>query len=551
MSWQMRCRFSSICSIRITLIVMASIVLGTLYCRILGMQASTHLTRPGKTVTQSPNISNPMQDLPWMMIQDTGQLPNTEASTLINDESKIYQYTPNNIRPIVPKKRNQVNANAYKIELTDDIGDDIQSNTKQQHLEQILEGVERIHKAARAYMEKIGYDPPQRKNFLQTKWQQAKDQQNTTKINSADQIYTQEINNTHHKSKLQETNVNFQHFRRHVLPGTHDSANITYYNTQEERSTHNSFTENSCDILLNLAPCSCTRHLTPATPCPNETIGQSQIHTKIYDEMKESTCNDWATMRGTNQSVVSFSLFGKFPSSYYSGAFTLMQRLSRVYPGWSVRFYHDLDFSDPVKKKWMCSLACKYKQLDFCYVGNLPGDLGDIQWTIGTVWRLAVMGDPLVQRFIIRDTDSPILQREVDAVQEWLNSDKCFHMMRDNPAHSEAIMGGTWGGCGTWHLEAMPRLRDLVFRWSKNKSRVSQDQINVVQLLWPTLKKSHLAHDAYWCHKFPGSRPFPSRRQNYTFVGMRSFRADYSGDRIHEPCPIQCRPAHHKDWKYC
>lgn len=30
------------------------------------------------------------------------------------------------------------------------------------------------------------------------------------------------------------------------------------------------------------------------------------------------------------------------------------------------------------------------------------------------------MGDPLVDNYIIRDSDAPILQREVDAVGQWL-----------------------------------------------------------------------------------------------------------------------------------
>lgn len=54
--------------------------------------------------------------------------------------------------------------------------------------------------------------------------------------------------------------------------------------------------------------------------------------------------------------------------------------------------------------------------------------LGDLRQTIGSVWRLAVMGDPLVRRYVVRDADSPVLQREVDAVREWLRSDKVAYI---------------------------------------------------------------------------------------------------------------------------
>lgn len=43
-----------------------------------------------------------------------------------------------------------------------------------------------------------------------------------------------------------------------------------------------------------------------------------------------------------------------------------------------------------------------------------------------------------------RDADSFILQREVDAVNEWLPSGEIFHGMRDCPYHCHLyILGGT------------------------------------------------------------------------------------------------------------
>jgi hypothetical protein len=36
-------------------------------------------------------------------------------------------------------------------------------------------------------------------------------------------------------------------------------------------------------------------------------------------------------------------------------------------------------------------------------------------------------------------------EREVAAVEDWLNSSLPFHAMRDHPAHGTAILGGMWG----------------------------------------------------------------------------------------------------------
>ena len=57
-------------------------------------------------------------------------------------------------------------------------------------------------------------------------------------------------------------------------------------------------------------------------------------------------------------------------------------------------------------------------------------------------WRFLPLLDDMVDMFMSRDADSLILQREVDAVQEWLSSDKAFHIMRDHGLHCIAMLGG-------------------------------------------------------------------------------------------------------------
>lgn len=44
-----------------------------------------------------------------------------------------------------------------------------------------------------------------------------------------------------------------------------------------------------------------------------------------------------------------------------------------------------------------------------------------------------------------RDLDSRFSDREYAAVQDWLKSDKVFHVMRDHPLHDFSIFGGLWG----------------------------------------------------------------------------------------------------------
>ena len=46
------------------------------------------------------------------------------------------------------------------------------------------------------------------------------------------------------------------------------------------------------------------------------------------------------------------------------------------------------------------------------------------------MWRWFPIGDRFVDLWSSRDTDSMIHQREVDAVDAWLQSDKLVHIMR-------------------------------------------------------------------------------------------------------------------------
>lgn len=55
------------------------------------------------------------------------------------------------------------------------------------------------------------------------------------------------------------------------------------------------------------------------------------------------------------------------------------------------------------------------------------------------------IGDPLVDIFVSRDLDSPIIDREREAVKIWEKSDKILHYMRDHPYHRYPILGGMWG----------------------------------------------------------------------------------------------------------
>lgn len=197
--------------------------------------------------------------------------------------------------------------------------------------------------------------------------------------------------------------------------------------------------------------------------------------------------------------VISFSIWGS-DSSYWEGAFKNIDLAHKLYPGWIVRFYHDSTMPMADRQRFLRRLG----------VELIPKQYYRDPW-FGLYWRFCPMyDDQTIERFVVRDTDARISPREVDAVNEWIESGKPFHIMRDNTAHNIPILGGMWGaipGC-------IPKFADNIRRWMHNvkgdpKNTRGQfhgtDQDFLGQYAWPHIKNNHIAHGI----KYLGNeRPF-------------------------------------------
>ena len=129
--------------------------------------------------------------------------------------------------------------------------------------------------------------------------------------------------------------------------------------------------------------------------------------------------------------LISFSLWGNNPK-YCIGAVRNAELAKEIYPEWKCRFY----ISKFVDQKIIDKLLELNSEL------VLKDELGD--WT-GMFWRFEAGADQEYEAVIFRDTDSRLNLREKLAVDDWLKSDKTFHIMRDHPAHAFPILGGMWG----------------------------------------------------------------------------------------------------------
>ena len=127
----------------------------------------------------------------------------------------------------------------------------------------------------------------------------------------------------------------------------------------------------------------------------------------------------------------------------------------------------------------------------------------------GMYWRFEAASDPDVEAMISRDTDSRLNAREKAAVDEWLASDKGFHIMRDHPWHKYPVLGGMWGV----KSGVIPNMRELISNFAQ-EDKYGTDYKFFAEMIIPRLKNNIMTHDEFFDNK-----PFPCHRRDYEFVG--------------------------------
>ena len=195
--------------------------------------------------------------------------------------------------------------------------------------------------------------------------------------------------------------------------------------------------------------------------------------------------------------IISFCLWGDNPR-YTVGALKNADLAKKIYPDWICRYYAGK--STPIE-----TITSLYeKDNTEIFIMNESGD-----WS-GMFWRFLPASDSDVEVMMSRDTDSRLSDREKAAVDEWLASDKGFHIMRDHPAHGTQILGGMWGA----KSGSIPEMKSLISEYSKgNFWQVDQNFLR--EHVWKVVKNSYISHDEYFEKK-----PFPSSRKPGFFVGQ-------------------------------
>ena len=196
--------------------------------------------------------------------------------------------------------------------------------------------------------------------------------------------------------------------------------------------------------------------------------------------------------------VISFSLYGKHPK-YTMGAVANARHASMAYPGWICRFY----VADDVPKGIVSRLHAHGAE-----VVNMGQRFGHE----AMFWRFFAAFEPENEIVIFRDSDSRFVKCELVMVNEWLASDKKFHVMRWDYSQDVSVMGGLWGLRGQ-----ISELREPVKKCleSTNSRLKGTDERLLHKILTPKMKgKVYLNELHSWeprrCFIGETIHPFPS-----------------------------------------
>lgn len=267
--------------------------------------------------------------------------------------------------------------------------------------------------------------------------------------------------------------------------------------------------------------------------------------TESFDRHSDTLCSERASRHGLHQRVIAVSAYRSNEDNIdlrekilsYTKKYIL--EAEHFYPDWRVRvYYHNLNMTFDE----MIQLEKRFPNVDFCDACNIPF-LGNVtSYMSGRFHRFIPLADRFVDAYMSRDVDSPILQREVQSVDEWTFSDKSFHIMRDHPDHYDVILAGLWA----LKIGQEQRIRNELRNHLLSKSLMrcynpmTGDQDFLKDYLWPIAEKQSIQHDSFHCHEFPFAIPFTIPKRSPTqFVGCRRpCRADQDPPG---PCPILCQ----------
>ena len=201
--------------------------------------------------------------------------------------------------------------------------------------------------------------------------------------------------------------------------------------------------------------------------------------------------------------IISFSLWGNSPI-YNIGLIRNFELHEYIYKDWNFMVYYD-DSIHPDTKTFILNNNITSV--------NMTGSL-----IPGEFWRFLANDINNNGYTIFRDCDSRISNREELAVEDWIQSGKHLHVMRDHPHHRIPLgINETGMLAGMWGLKSgLINIESAIHKFMDNyKMKWGCDQ-KFIHHIYKKFIDNMYINDPYFTNN-----PFPIERENYHFIGER------------------------------
>jgi hypothetical protein len=174
----------------------------------------------------------------------------------------------------------------------------------------------------------------------------------------------------------------------------------------------------------------------------------------------------------TLKKAFSFSLYDS--GNYYGGnknkytyncvANVLIAKV--LFPDWKLYIYYDNTISKNIIKFLKDSENVVEKDMTAHWLSKCDK----------MMWRNLAMDDEALDIVCIRDCDGWLSYREKVIMEDWINSDKDIHIIRDHCWHAGKIGGGLWGRKNNVKLNMEELMKTYFIKNKSHKTHSGEDQ---------------------------------------------------------------------------
>lgn len=204
--------------------------------------------------------------------------------------------------------------------------------------------------------------------------------------------------------------------------------------------------------------------------------------------------------------ILSFSLYGD-NKKYTAGAIKNAELHKSFFKDWVMRIY----LNNSVGEETIQELK------------NLGVDVILLEEETdyrASLWRFRPMDEEDVSYFISRDIDSRISERDETAVNQWIESGKKFHIIREHPiGHGWVMNAGMWGCMPDKTIEFNSKFTEYLKSYNPPYLR-ELDQLFLKDVIYPIAKNDVYVNDEFYNYEGVGVKINRSRKlDNFAFIG--------------------------------